>query len=147
MCSIPSQLFSCTFKVYWYIHKVYKLMVKCHNLPMMHIRPVQYGESSNKSSVLTIKDARFIFQSIKVKINILAYVSFLEFFQLYEEYRVCVHQCHHVQVTVGLYESLNMQRFGLQKEPSNISNFLTSIIITHSYPLPPRSNPLLIFSF
>ena len=79
ICSIPPQLFSCTFKVYWYIHKVYKLMVKCHNLPMMHIRPVQYGESSNKSSVLTIKDARFIFQSIKVKINILAYVSFLEF--------------------------------------------------------------------
>ena len=97
---VISELFWCIFQSFWYINKVYRPLLNCGNLPMMHNCPCGQrtdGERGNKWSILlflpgfrqcmvAIRDACNCFQSILVNGNIVAYFHFLKKIDLWRAY-------------------------------------------------------------
>ena len=84
VCSGFENYFDVFFQTFWYINKVYRSLLKCSNLSMRHTQPgKRWGELRVTNPVLggymvTIRDARYIFQSMLVKAIILTYFSFCE---------------------------------------------------------------------
>ena len=82
VCSFMLHLFWCILN--HLVHKkVYRRILKCSNLPIMQIRPGKKdGERGNTFSfrvcLVGIRDASYIFESLLVKGNILAYFLFFE---------------------------------------------------------------------